>query len=115
MGGRELKLHGDETVLLEDEWLRSYRVTNQHPDLPWNLMTHGFLDPIHVSCDPADQLQASLGGFGPECPGSVPESVPENGGVRRSVPRGVAGAFRAPGSGVSKCPESVPRVSGTPF
>ena len=53
-------------------------------------------------CDPA------LGPFGPECPGSVPESVPENGGVRRSVPRGVPGPFgpRAP-----ECPESVPRVS----
>ena len=39
---------------------------------------------------------------GPKCPGSVP--------------RGVSGALRAPGSGVSKkCPESVPGVSGTPF
>ena len=37
---------------------------------------------------------------GPKCPGSVP--------------RGVSGALRAPGSGVSKkCPQSVPRVSKT--
>ena len=27
-----------------NEWSRSYRVTNQHPNLPWNFMTHGFLD-----------------------------------------------------------------------
>ena len=26
------------------EPFRSYRVTNQHPNLPWNFMTHGFLD-----------------------------------------------------------------------
>ena len=31
-----------------------------------------------LACDPADQLQGSL-------PAEVPESVPENGGVRRSV------------------------------
>ena len=32
------------------------------------------------------------------------------------TPKGVSGALRAPGSGVSKkCPESVPGVSGTPF
>ena len=45
----------------------------------------------------------SLSGFlGPKCSGSVP--------------RGVSGGLRAPGSGVSQtCPESVPRVSGTPF
>ena len=59
---------------------------------------------------------------GPGVPISVPESVPENGGVRQSVPRrrGVPGALWAPGSGVSKrCPESVfgaskkcPRHSG---
>ena len=46
-----------------------------------------------------DLLQESLG---PKCPGSVF--------------RGVCGALRALGSGVSKkCPESVPGVSGTPF
>ena len=27
------------------EWSRSYRVTNQHPNLPWNFVTHGLLDP----------------------------------------------------------------------
>ena len=33
-----------------------------------------------------------------------------------SALRGVSGALRAPGSGVSKkCPESVPGVSGIPF
>ena len=58
---------------------------------------------------------------------SVPEGVPENGGVQESVRRGVSGTLWAPGSGVSrKCPESVPGVSkrcpehsgdtlGTPF
>ena len=45
-------------------------------------------------------LQESLGS-GPKCPSSVPW--------------GVSGALRAPCSRVSKkCPESVPRVSGTP-
>ena len=24
-------------------WSRSYRVTNPHPNLAWNFMTHGFL------------------------------------------------------------------------
>ena len=55
---------------------------------------------------------SALGPFGPECPRSVPESAPKNGGVRRrSIPRGVPGP-----SGVSKkFPERVPEVSGTPF
>ena len=62
---------------------------------------------------PPTSYRGLSGPSGPSVPGSVPESVPENGGVRRSVPRGVSGALWAPGSGVSKkCPESVPRVSG---
>ena len=41
------KLQGDKAVffLQRNEWLRSYRVTNQHPSLPWNFTTHGFLYP----------------------------------------------------------------------
>ena len=31
--------------LHENEISRSYRVTNQHLDLPWNFVTHAFLDP----------------------------------------------------------------------
>ena len=31
-------------VLQGNEWSRSYRETNQHPSLPWNFITHGFLD-----------------------------------------------------------------------
>ena len=30
-------------LLLVNEWSRSYRVTNPHPSLPWNFVTHGFL------------------------------------------------------------------------
>ena len=35
--------------LQKNEWSASYRVTNQHPNLPWNFITHGFLDPIRIS------------------------------------------------------------------
>ena len=50
------------------------------------------------SCNPPGLLQESLGPFGPEVPRECPGSVP----------RGVSGALRAPGSGVSKkCPRSV--------
>ena len=60
--------------------------------------------------DPADQLQGSLGPSGP----SILGSVPENEGVRRSVPQGVPGVLWAPRSGVSKkCPETVSRVPKT--
>ena len=31
----------DTRIFLKNEWSRSYRVTNQHPSLPWNF---GFLD-----------------------------------------------------------------------
>ena len=31
--------------LQDNEWSRSYREINQHPRLPWNFITHGFLDP----------------------------------------------------------------------
>ena len=41
------KLQGDKTASFcrESEWSRSYREINQHPNLPWNFITHGFLDP----------------------------------------------------------------------
>ena len=45
----------------------------------------------------------------PRVPGSVPKSVPENGGVRGSVPRRVLGALWASAPESKKCPESVPR------
>ena len=71
--------------------------------------------PSWVAKRPAP-YRSLLGPSGPECPGSVPESVPEDGSVQGSVPQGVPGTLRVPGSGVSKkCPESVPRVSRTPF
>ena len=52
MGGRA-KSQGDKTASFfthhyEYGWSRSYRVTNQHPDLPWNFVTHGLLDPSAV-------------------------------------------------------------------
>ena len=31
--------------LQENEWSRSYMEINQHPSLPWDFMTHGFLHP----------------------------------------------------------------------
>ena len=42
-GGREVTWRFNCFFLLEDEWSRSHRATNQHPNLPWNLVTHGFL------------------------------------------------------------------------
>ena len=32
-------------LLQENEWSRSYSVTNQHPNLRWNFVIHEFLDP----------------------------------------------------------------------
>ena len=52
-----------------------------------------------------------MGLLGPsslKCPGSVPESVPENKGVRGSVPQSMVGGaleVRAPGSEVPKSAE----------
>ena len=70
------------------------------------------------------KLWGSFGPFGPEVSQRVsPRSAPKTGGVRRSVPGGVSGALRAPGSGVSKfksvprvlpeCPKGVPETPGT--
>ena len=41
------KLQGFETAffLQGNEWWRSYKEINRHPSLPWNYITHGFLDP----------------------------------------------------------------------
>ena len=33
-----------------NEWSRSYRGINQHPNLPWNFITHGFLDNLRKAC-----------------------------------------------------------------
>ena len=44
MGGREVT--GRQLLLSGGtQWLRSYKVTNLHPNLPQNFMTHRFLDP----------------------------------------------------------------------
>ena len=45
MGGREVTGRWNCFFLRENEWSRSYKATNQHPSLPWNFITHGFLDP----------------------------------------------------------------------
>ena len=44
MGGREVKGRYKCFFLRKYEWSRSYREMNQHPSLPWNFITHGFLD-----------------------------------------------------------------------
>ena len=92
------------------EKLRSEKI---RADFPFPIVT----EPIRVQRGFLVAIPRGLSGpSGPRVPGSVSESVPENGVVPRSVPRGVPGALRAPGSRVSKkCPESVPGVSGTPF
>ena len=79
----------------------------------------------HSSCQiklaiPPTSYKGSLGPFGPECPGECPRKqgcLTECPTECLCGPKGsVSGALRATGSGVSKkCPESVPRVSGTPF
>ena len=47
------KLQGDKTASFcrKISGRESYRVTNQHPSLPWNFMTHAFL---HPSASPED-------------------------------------------------------------
>ena len=53
---------------------------------------------------------------GPKCPGSsVPESVPENGGVRRSAHDPSVSAAAPFGPQALECPKSDPRLSGTLF
>ena len=72
---------------------------------------HHYSESAASFATPPDLLQESLGPFGPE---SVPEGVPESGGVGGSVRRGVPGTLWALGSGVSKkCPESVPGLFDT--
>ena len=43
--GREVTGRYTCFFLQENAWSLSHRVTNQHPHLPWNFMTHGFLGP----------------------------------------------------------------------
>ena len=38
---REMKM----LLSARNEWSWSYREINQHPNLPWNFITHGFMDP----------------------------------------------------------------------
>ena len=47
MGGREVAGRSNGFFLQESERSRSYRVTNQHPNLPWNFVTHVILSPPH--------------------------------------------------------------------
>ena len=64
------------------------------------------------SCDPADQLQGVPRTRRTQVSRRVsPRVSPENGGVRRSVPRIVSGPLRVPGVS-KKCPESVPECPG---
>ena len=50
-------------LLQGNEWSRSYRKINQHPNLPWNFITHGFLDPsafpdqCSACCGYADSME----------------------------------------------------------
>ena len=53
-------------------------------------------------CDPADQLQESLGPFGPECPGECPH------GLSHGVSYGASSGPYRPRA--PECPKSVPRV-----
>ena len=46
MGGREVAGRKNCFFLQENEWSQSYKVTRQHPNLAWNFMTLGFLDPF---------------------------------------------------------------------
>ena len=43
MGGREATRRENRFSLQENEWSRSYREINQHPNLPWSSTTYGFL------------------------------------------------------------------------
>ena len=45
VGGLKVTGRQNFFFLREDERLRSYRVINKHPRLPWNFMTREFLDP----------------------------------------------------------------------
>ena len=64
-----------ETELPENERSRSYRVTNRHPNLPWNFMTHGFLHPsvfLEIGKDITDKQKPHKGSWWSVCLGSVP-------------------------------------------
>ena len=45
MGGREDTKVIKLLLSAENEWSRSCREINQHPNLPWNFITHGILTP----------------------------------------------------------------------
>ena len=45
MGCRKITGRQNCFFLQENDRWRSYREINQHPSLPWNFVTHGFLDP----------------------------------------------------------------------
>ena len=67
-----------------NKWSRSYREINRHPSLPWNFITHGFLDP---SAFPDSFLRFLGGHFGPEkkC---LPPPPKKNSPIRRRDPPG---------------------------
>ena len=73
MGGREVTRRYNCFFLQENEWSRSYREINQHPSLPWNSITHGFLDPsafseMFVLRLPSEKLPSFPGTEPRECP-----------------------------------------------
>ena len=85
---------------------RGWRKTSRRTPLPKQVF-----DPLRLrSRRPATGVCRALRAR--SVPGVSPRVSPKMGGVRGSVRRGVPGALRAPGSGVSKkCPKSVPGVS----
>ena len=73
-----------------------------------------FFQKSHVA-NPPTCYRSLSGPSGPKCPESVPEGVPENGGVGGSVRRGVPGGprLRSVQKVSRECPRSVKKVSGT--
>ena len=74
---------------------RSYREMNQHPSLPWNFITHAFLDPYAF---PDNAMQKTIPGksLNGSCKsGLTPPIFSEN--QARSVPGKKTGPFRADG------------------
>ena len=60
MGGREVTRW---TASFCNERLRSYREINQHPSLPWNFITHGFLGLAPLQKVVGDFCCIKFGGF----------------------------------------------------
>ena len=63
MGSREVTRRQDWFFLQENERPRSYEKINQHPNLPWNFVTHGFL---HPSAFPEEHFTTKSCGYLPD-------------------------------------------------